>query len=967
MPDVRPLSSQIKFAPEPADATAAARAVEGWEASAPGRALLEGVAGCSPYLGRLIARYPEMARAALSSSPEENLRRVVVSAWKASDEGDGPAQMKALRRSKADAALSFALAEISGASTTMEAAAALSHYADAAVGAATRMALRQSARLGFRAHDEARPEIGCGVALLAMGKHGAFELNYSSDVDLVILYDGASDALGGPDNAKRVAVAVARAVVSRLNDQTADGYVFRTDLRLRPDPGVSAAAVSINAAETYYESYGQNWERAAFIKARAAAGDAPLGDEFINRLRPFIWRKYLDFAAIEEVHSVMRQIHAAKGAGDFDFFGHDLKRGRGGIREIEFYVQAQQLIHGGKNPAFRARATLDAMAALAGAGLIEQETAAALAERYRYLRKVEHRLQMIADEQTHRLPQTEAEARRLSIFLGEPSLDAFQARLGDVFRSTHKLTSPLFQPEARAAAKIGPLTFTGVDYDPLTVATLKALGFERPEQVADSMRSWQAGQTRATRTPRARALLTKIAPSLIEALSRAGAPDEAFAAFDGFLRSLPAGVQIFSLLLNRPDVFDNLIRIMTLSPFLAREIARRAYLAEALIESHWPDPTLTAEALAEDLGVRLAAADDYEAVLNGARRWASEESLAVSAQLLLELIGPDEAATRFTRIAETSLRALLAAATAETERQFGRIDGALGVMALGGLGAGAMTAASDVDLMFVYEAREGARATGASALDAVTYYARLVRRFLAAVTTPTEDGSLYDVDMQLRPSGAKGPAAISLASFEHYYANEAWTWEKMALTRARPFAGDAALGLRLAAVVDRVLEAPRDPANTASDIEDMRQRLRAAKPARGPWDLKNAVGGFVEVDFTLQYLMLTHASPMDAETRRSRPAAIGIFRDAGRLSASAADVLGRAHVVYEAVNQMSRAATGGVFAPGASGEAVKRLMAALLGSAAIKDAETALISLEEASRSVYEEIVASVAASERAD
>lgn len=960
MTDDAPIFRRIAFAPAPADRQAGKRALEPFSADEPGRDLIEGVAGCSPYLARLIGRDPDRTRAALAASPAQNRARVVAAAWRASDESDHGAQMKALRLAKADAALSIAFAEISGASTTMEAAASLTQFADACAGSATRMALRQARRLGFRPQNEERPEEGSGVVALAMGKHGAFELNYSSDIDLVILFDSAAPALGGPDESKRIAVAVARAIVARLNDQTADGYVFRTDLRLRPDPGVSAAAVSINAAETYYESYGQNWERAAFIKARAAAGDAPLGEEFIRRLRPFIWRKFLDFAAIEEIHAVMRQIHAAKGAGDFDFFGHDLKRGRGGIREIEFYVQAQQLIGGGKNPAFRARATLDALAAISAAGVIAPETATALSDRYCYLRKVEHRLQMVDDEQTHRLPQSEPDAARIATFLGEPSLDAFKATIGAVFRSTHRLTTTFFEPETRAAT-VGPLSFTGVDNDPATIETLRRLGFERPEQVADSFRRWHAGETRATRSPRARSLLAKAAPQLIEALSRAGAPDDAFAAFDGFLRGLPAGVQIFSLFLNRPDVFERLIRIMTLSPYLAREVARRAYLAEALIESRWPDPTPTIEDLAAKLAVRLGAADDYEATINAVRRWASEESFSVSAQLLVETIAEGDAALRYTRIAEVSLRALLAAATAETERLYGRIEGTLAVVALGRLGARAMTAASDVDLMFIYDAGEEARAHGEAKLDAVTYYARLVRRFLAAVTTPTEEGVLYEVDMQLRPSGAKGPAAVSLSSFRHYYANEAWTWERMALTRSRIVAGDEGLGARIMAAANAIIAAPRAAGPTARDVEDMRVRMRAARPALGPWDLKYVVGGFIEVDFTLQYLILTHGRPMDAMTRSDRELTIRALVEGGRLPARAGAVLARAHRLYESIHQMSRAAAGGPFTPGAAGDAVRRMMAALFGLAEIQEAEAALAALEAEVLAVYEAIVVDAA------
>lgn len=956
MTDGAPLQTLIRFSPAPYDRSAAARALE-----AVGRGaaddLIAGVAGCSPYLARLMGRRPETVRAVLAASPQSNLQRAIDAAWRAAGENEPAAQMKGLRIAKADAALSIGLAEISGAWTTMEAAAALSSFADAAVGASLRMALNQVRRLGFRPVDDARPEEGSGVTVLAMGKQGADELNYSSDIDLVVLFDSASEALGGALQSKRIAVAATRAMVARLSDQTADGYVFRSDLRLRPDPGVSAAAVSINAAETYYESYGQSWERAAFIKARAAAGDIPLGEEFIRRLRPFIWRKFLDFAAIEEVYAVMRQIHASKGAGEADFFGHDLKRGRGGIREIEFYVQAQQLIGGGKNPAFRTRATLDALAALAGANVIEPATQARLEERYCYLRKVEHRLQMIADEQTHRIPASEADAARLAVFLGEDSLDAFRSRLLETFRSTHELTAPLFRPEEKQAAKTGVLAFTGVDNDPETIATLKRLGFERPEQVADAFRRWHAGETRATRSQKARSVLAKVTPQLIESLARASAPDEAFAAFDGFLRGLPAGVQIFSLFLNRPDVFERLIRIMTVSPFLAREVARRAYLAEALIESSWPDPEPAREALSEKLGVRLAAADGYEAALSAVRRFASEESFSVSAQLLVELIEPRSAAARFTLIAEASLAALFAVARRETERRYGTIDGAVAIVGLGRLGARTMTAASDVDLMFIYDAAEGARATGSAALDAVTWFGRFVRRYISAVTMPTEEGALYEVDMQLRPSGSKGPPAVSLSAFRKYYESEAWTWEVMALTKARVIGGDARLGADIGREIGRIVARPREPSKIAADVEEMRERMRSARRAVSPWDLKNAVGGFVEIDFTVQYLLLTHSPVSGDGAPADMTSLIEMFQKSGAVDARQAEILGGAFRTFEALQQMSRAATGGVFAPGAAGDALRRMAASLFDADTIEEAEQRLAAMQADVRGVYEAIV----------
>ena len=963
MSDLAPLSRRLRFSPAPFDAAAGKRALAGLADPPPAdhQRFIEGVAGCSPYLARLVARAGPAAPALFEVSPEQALAAAGEKAWRAADAPDLAAQMKALRAAKDEAALAVAFAEISESVTTMEAARLYSGFADASAGAAARAALRGLQRSGFTPEDPARPERRSGFAVIAMGKLGASELNFSSDIDLVILFDNDNKALGPDGEARGRALAAAKSVVRLLGDQTADGYVFRTDLRLRPDPGVSAAAVSINAAEAYYQSFGQNWERAAFIKARAHAGDVALGEEFIGRLRPFIWRKYLDFAQIDDIHSILRQIRAAKGMDSITFAGADLKRGPGGIREIEFFAQGQQLIGGGKNAGLRAPATLAALAALSDAGVIGREAAAALCERYCYLRRVEHRLQMIADEQTHRIPDDPEGAARLAAFLGEESAAAFEARLLRALREVRDLTRPFYEPDRARAAKDGALNFSGVDNDPETLAALSAKGFERPAQVADAIRRWRAGETRATRSERSRALVAEMTPRLLDALARAGAPDDAFAAFDGFLRSLPSGVQIFSLFVNRPEVFDRLIRIMTASPFLARETAKKPHLVEALLESRWPDAAPSRESLAEKLRVRMTAADGYDGALNAARRWASEENFSVAAQLLIEAITPAEAGARFTLIAEVAIAAALDAATRETERHYGPAPVRVAVVALGRLGARAMTAASDVDLMVIYEA-PAAPAPREGALDPVTFASRLVRRFLAAISTPTEEGALYEADMQLRPSGAKGPAAVSLSAFRKYHAGEAWTWEKMALVKARVIAGDETLGADVSAEIEAVLRAPRDKAATRADVADMRARLAGAKPAISPWDVKAASGGATDIDFIVQYLTLAGAPAQGLAIHPETARAIEALCAQGALGAADARLLKDASAKYEAVMQLSRAASGGVFAAGGAGGEVRRMMAGLFGASSLPQAEQRLIDLENSVRSVYEAQVTIVSA-----
>ncbi|MEZ5920931.1 MAG: bifunctional [glutamine synthetase] adenylyltransferase/[glutamine synthetase]-adenylyl-L-tyrosine phosphorylase [Parvularculaceae bacterium] len=948
--------------PDPYDRVAGRRTADalGLE-HGPSRALVIAAAGSSPFLARLMERTPDLASEVLASSPEASLARAANEALAAAAEEGAADQMKALRAAKRRAALASALGEIAGAWPVMESAAYYSRFADSAVSSAARMALGDIRRLGFKTIDNADPEKECGLAIIAMGKHGAFELNYSSDIDLVILFDSANERLGG-DDPKRAAVAAARTIVSRLNDQTADGYVFRTDLRLRPDPGVSAAAVSVNAAESYYEAYGQNWERAAYIKARACAGDMALGEEFISRLSPFIWRRSLDFAAIEDVHSLLRQINEQRGGDGLEFKGFDLKRGAGGIRSIEFFAQAQQLLGGGKNPDLRQRATLDALGALRESGAVSAADHEALDRHYRYLRKVENRLQMIADEQTHRIPGDAGEITRLAAFLGEEDAGAFHERLFSAIGEVRSLTSALFEPEP-AAADSPALVFAGIDNDPATIAALKKMGFERPEQVANTIRRWSAGETRATRTPRARALLQQMTGPLLDALARASAPDVAFAAFDSFLRGLPAGIQIFSLFLNRPVVFDRLIRIMTVSPYLAGVAARRPTLVEALLENRWPEPAMDHDVLQQRLATRLEGNSEFESAMNVVRRWNSEQRFTIAAQLLLSACFRQKKLHGVSVISLTSQSQRSSKSPRETERQYGSIAGALAIVALGRLGARSMTATSDIDLMFIYEAEDGAHSTDDTKLDAATYFGQLVRRFLAAVTTPTEEGVVYEVDMKLRPSGAKSPVAVSLPAFTRYY-EAAWTWEKMALTKARVVAGELTLSACIGNKVEEIIRTPRDVAAAARDVDEMRERLRSAKPALNVWDLKYALGGITDLDFIIQYLTLTAApnkpllglSPSSAEMLRALKMSDELGGEAGEMLAAAQDV-------FEAVIQLSRAAAGGVFALGGAGEAMQRAMAEHLDAETIGEAQQRLLSLQKEVRAIYEQLVLKVAKS----
>ncbi len=992
------LIDQISQTPRIYDAAAASRLLErlpegcfkvGRGASGDLQRLIEGVGGCSPYLSKLLvdegAGLGQLLRTPLDAVMADVQARVLA----AHQEPDLLVQMKILRQAKARAGLVVGLNEIAGARSTLSAAKIWSDFADAALTGALRCALKEVESKGFSPIDPLEPERDCGIAVLAMGKLGAGELNYSSDIDIIVLYDDAAPALG--DNAREIAVAATRLICRFLQEQTADGYVFRTDLRLRPDPGVSAAAISWQAAEAYYEAYGQNWERAAFIRARAAAGDIPFGRRFLEGLRPFIWRKYLDFAAIEDIRSISRQIHMAKGGGEIEFLGHDLKTGRGGIREIEFQAQTLQLILGGKDESLRARGTIAALKALARAGHMTPERVATLSNAYSYLRKVEHRIQMVNDAQTHKVPASEDGAERIAAFLGDADIHEFRNELLGVMRNVHEGFADFFGREEQLSSEAGNLSFTGVEDDPATLQSLRKIGFQRPEAVSSALRHWHAGGARAARTPRARELLTILTPRLIDALAKATDPDEAFVAFEKFLTELPAGVQLFSMLAHAPDVFDRLTQIMTVAPYLGRALARRRHLIEALLENDWP-PHLNADELTDALQAMLETSDSFEERLNLARRWALAERFQIAAQLVTRDIDPATAHRQFTAIADAAIRAMGPIVMEEMEKLHGAIDGQLVVMGLGRLGARTLTATSDIDLIFIYDAPQDALSTGEKPLDATGYYTRLVRRFVTALTAPTENGPLYEVDMQLRPSGGAGPAAVSKAAFSSYFAHDAWTWEVMALTKSRLVVGDKGLTdfltAEIAAIIrreslDMTSQSPEGGAHEgagsqtvnakltsdapkgvryaqddwasarraalAQDVDDMHARLMAAKPGKGVWDIKNGKGGQTELDFIHQYLQLLKGARFDLVAARKMSSNFLTDMDLTHLLT--------ASELFETVIQLSRAASGGVFDPVEAGAALRNRMCEACQATSLEEAESKIVSARQTVRDIYDRVV----------
>ena len=834
-----------------------------WSTTPRGKRLLASIFGNSPFLGGIAVKEWAFLTRLVEEGADSLFAEIAGAIERPADLGeDIAALMRRLRSAKRQVALVTAVAELVGAWSLEQQTGALSRFAEAALGAALRHLLRQAANrgaIGLQSMDE--PERDSGLIVLGMGKLGGYELNYSSDIDLILLYDPTRARISTRDGIQSFFVRIARDLARILDERTGDGYVFRTDLRLRPDPASTPLTLSVAAALAYSESVGQNWERAALIKARTVAGDRVAGQHFLRELEPFIWRKNLDFAAIQDIHSIKRQINAHRGGGRIAVEGHDIKIGRGGIREIEFFAQTQQLIWGGRMRELRASPTCEALRRLAAAGRIDPSTAAELIDDYRFLRRLEHRLQMVEDAQTHVLPSDRAGIARIGVFLGYPQADAFVADLLGHLTSVERHYAELFE-HAPSLSGPGNLVFTGVEDDPETLRTLSRLGFNKPPPVAALLRGWHHGRLRATRSQRAREILTELVPELLRTFGATPHPDTALLRFDQFLSRLPAGVQFFSLFHANPGLLELVAEIMAGAPRLAEQLAQHpALLDPVLTEGFFAAPP-ERSALAADLDQVLAVARDYEDTLDGLRRWAGERRFQVGVQLLRRALDGRQTGEILADIAETALAALLPAVEAEFARRHGRVPGGvLAVIGMGRLGSREMTLASDLDLILIYDVPLGSEMSdGPYRLPIASYYARLSQRLIGAITAPTAEGRLYEVDMRLRPSGASGPIASNLPSFTRYQRESAWTWEHMALTRARPVAGDPVLRMRIADAIGSVLASKRDALRLLVDVADMRRRIANENPRPSLWDLKNRRGGLIDLEFIVQYLQLREAA-----------------------------------------------------------------------------------------------------------
>ena len=894
------------------------------------RELLTAIFSCSPYLTSLALRDPATLAECLLRDPDAHLTEARAALAAAVAEAPGAKEaMALLRHFKRRMALLTGLADLGGVWPTEATLDAMSAAADAALEQATAFLFRKAREAGQIAPQTDVLSPAPGYFIIAMGKLGAFELNYSSDIDIIVFYDADRAGLKPEIEPSTFFVRLTRELVRLLQEHTADGYVFRTDLRLRPDPGATQIALSTDAGLIYYEGFGQNWERAALIKARIAAGDIEAGEEFLGQLAPFVWRKYLDFAAVADIHAMKRRVHEFKGHGAIAVEGHDIKLGRGGIRDIEFFAQTQQLIAGGRHPELRTRGTIETLKRLAAGGWIAEEAASDLTAAYLFLRRIENRLQMVGDQQTHIIPAEQEELDRVARLSGFADTNAFGDALLAKFKRVEAHYGALFEKLPEPPASAPRIVVAADEADPAALAALERLGFGNPQAAIAAIRAWQSGRYVATRSARARERLTEFLPSLLDAFGRTAEPDLALATFDRVIAEMPAGVQLFSLLAANPSLLRLIADIMGTAPRLARIIGRRPRLLDAVLDPGFFGAVATPAKLKELVAAALAEASDYQDALDRARIIGREQAFLVGVRVISGTLSARQAGAAYAGLAETLIEALAEQVEAELVRTHGRMPGGqAAVIAMGKLGGREMTAGSDLDLIIVYDyAGEGAHSDGPRSLPGPQYYSRFTQRLIAALSAETAEGSLYQVDMRLRPSGSQGPVATRLSSFTTYQRSSAWTWEHLALARARVVTGPASLRRQISETIREVLSRPRDRASVAEDVRAMRAKIADDKGSSGIWDLKQARGGLIDLEFIAQFLAIVSAAKHPEILDQNTELALTKLSAAGVLSPGDAEILVPAARLYHTLTQVLRLCLDKPFVAEEAPRALKDLLA----------------------------------------
>lgn len=811
-----------------------------------------------------------------------------------------------LRLSKRKVALLIAIADILTLWPQKKVTQALSDFADFSINTSLRFLLEQEhgkETLIFSSHHNI--EKNSGIIVLAVGKLGGCELNYSSDVDLIFLYDLQKISSSDPHMLQPILVKLVKKFVTIMQDITADGYVFRVDLRLRPDPGSTPIIISTDSAENYYSAVGQNWERAALIKARACAGDVESAANFLQNIHNFIWRKHLDFMTIRDTHAMKRQVYRQHGGETIQIEGHNIKLGRGGIRDIEFYVQTEQLIWGGRKPNLKSKNTCKSLISLADIGRISKKRANELIKTYDFLRTLEHRIQMIADKQTHTLPEKKEGLLKLSYFMGFEDYEKFRNTLLKHFKTVEKSYAGLFEKKYPLAVE-GNLVFTGVEDDPGTSETLLKMGFQDPSRVQSLIRGWHHGRYNVTKSEHARQLLTDLIPNLLLEMSKTVHPDRAFINFDEFLKKLPLGVQFFSLLNQNRNFLSFLIEIMGSAPRLASYLSHYTHTFDTLLLEPFKKAFPNKRHLKQEFYHWLEQTTDYEDVLNLARQWAKEKQFLIGVRLLRMAISTENSYRYYTHVAEVLINIMISIAEKEFLKTSTKPKGcSMAILALGRLGSQELTATSDLDLIFIFDTGRETK-NNLEIFEAKNYYTRLCRRIITSLNAQTAGGKIYDIDLRLRPSGNKGPIAVHIDTFEQYQLNEAWTWEHMALTRSRVIHGSPQLRQKINKVILNTLCQKKDINKIKKRVSDMRQKVDSYHHTNNPWRLKYVRGGLMDIEFIIQYLQLKNAQNTPDCLKKNMRETIDYFKEASILTSQEAKTLKSALKLWQTIQAYIR-------------------------------------------------------------
>ena len=880
--------------------------------------LVGNATSCSPFLRSVAEAQPEWVAGLAERNPEEVFSELL----DICPQADPDRTAEALRRAKTRMSFLVALADLGGVWPLERVMRSLTEFADFAV-----QACLQSLSLHAQATGKTNGSAGAavedleGLFVLAMGKMGAFELNYSSDIDLIVLYDDRGISDRDADAARIRFVRMVRRFVALMGTRTADGYVFRTDLRLRPDPLVTPVCMPAVAAERYYESFGRTWERAAFIKARSCAGDQAAAVEFLEAIEPFIWRRNLDFASIDDARSMRRLIKTqvgrdAGGGGP----GINLKLGRGGIRDIEMMTQSVQIIAGGRDHDLRTAQTLDGLSRLCARGWIAGDVRDRLKSGYVRLRGIEHRLQMINDAQTHSIPRNPDELARAAALCGETGPEAFVRNVRGLLEDVDNITGEYFAPERRAG---------------------KARGKESADlRISESVERWR--KMPVLRNDRANAVFSRIQSKIVAGLERSENPDQSMRQFEGFLQGLPAGVQLFSLFESNPILIDLLTDICGTAPGLASYLSRNAGVFDAVLDGNFFDGLGTTDALASSLRSSLGPQGDYESVLDGCRRWMKEHHFQVGVQHLRGIVDWEQAAQGYARIADAVLTCLWPKVVERFGERYGPPPGrGAAVIGMGSLGSGLLTAQSDLDLIVIYDCGDDDVSTGPKPLASRQYYARLTQALVSALSVRTAEGLLYSIDMRLRPSGNKGPVATSLAAFKDYQRENAWTWEHMALVKARFLVGSTGIGAEFERFRRELIAVPRDGATVLGAFASMRRRLAQNMPERrdrDPWEARLGEGRILDIELAAQAAALItgcHSSSVGDQLQA------GVER--GLIQSNHAEGLNGSYGTLRRLLQVARLTVESAFNPGSAGEGAVAFLLRETGEATVEDLRDRLI------------------------